>query len=507
MERYRTVPMRTVSARMWDRIGTVARTHLAGEWFGERGARLPIAPLLFHASLASLLCALARGELPPYGYGVFALSIPLALTTIPLLGELGPLLRADAAQEWIAAQPIRPFELRAARVLCLCVLLGSLALASLLPAALLADGSVTLGARLALVVAGLAQTAFVAALLLAAQALLGRRGDSVLVLLQTLLFFGVVVGSVAGLRLLPTLAAVDGPAGPLATYPPAWFATVLLERPFDQAAPVSWLAVSATVVAVVILLFAPFPPAPRSRRTHSSLAFLLTPFRRLATAVWVPARERASFDLVYDALPAERDFVIRTYPLVAIPVAFLLMGAQDGDPRGEGLLAILAFSPAIYLPVLLAHVPTTATPEARWIFETAPLGPRDEREGAIKAVALRFLFPLYVALAAIVWVRAGGDLALRLCLPSAAACMLAIRVVWPLCMDAPPLSTSPRELGSAWGNDFTGLLFTLAAIMSILAIVVWRFVDRPVFAIVIAATVITLELLWARRTPAVQSPG
>ena len=39
----------------------------------------------------------------------------------------------------------------------------------------------------------------------------------------------------------------------------------------------------------------------------------------------------------------------------------------------------------------------------------------------------------------------------------------------------------------------------LAAVMSILAIVVWRFVGNPVFALGIAAAVIALELTWARR--------
>jgi len=87
---------------MGHRILSIVRAHLAGEWFGKGGVNLPIAPLFFHACPALVLCAIARSELSLFGYGVFALSIPLALTTLPLLGELGPLLRADAAAEWIA---------------------------------------------------------------------------------------------------------------------------------------------------------------------------------------------------------------------------------------------------------------------------------------------------------------------------------------------------------------------------------------------------------------------
>jgi len=481
------------------RISALVRAYLAGEWFGESGTRLPVGPLFIHGTLAAVLCFLARAELPPYPYGVFALSIPLALTTLPLLGELAPLLRADPAADWIGSQPVAPAELRLARLACVAILLGGLALGSLLPAALLAPAEMGLAARVLLVAGGIAQTLVVAAVLLALQGLLGERADTPLVALQTLVFCGVIVGTVLGLRLLPQLAALTTPAGALLAYPPAWFAAPLRGGPL--ASPANLIALGALALAFAIFALAPFPPAPAARRTSSPLAVLLRPARRLATRVWVRRDERAVFDLVYDALPAERDFVMRTYPLVAIPLAFLLLGPRPGDARGEGLLALLLFTPAIYLPILLVHLPATATPAARWIVDTAPLAESSEREAAIKALAVRFLFPLYVALALVTWAQAGGELALRVAPPAAVAGLFSLRFAYPACVGAPPLSLSVQDLPSAFQDSFTGTLMLFAAVHTILAILVHATVG-PLAGLAIAGAVAAVELLRGARRPA-----
>ena len=60
-----------------ERVRAVSRALLAGQWWSEEGSSIPIAPLLLQAALAFALCALVKGELPPYSYGIFALSIPL----------------------------------------------------------------------------------------------------------------------------------------------------------------------------------------------------------------------------------------------------------------------------------------------------------------------------------------------------------------------------------------------------------------------------------------------
>ena len=487
---------------MWKRLSALVRAQLAGQWYGERAEFLPIAPLIVQGFLASVLCWVAA-DLPPYGYAIVALSIPLALTTLPLLGELGPLLRADPAAEWVGALPVRPFELRAARVAILALLLGSLALASLLPAALLAPEGMDLTARGILVLGGLVQTALVAALLLWIQALFGNRAESVLVIVQTLLFCGVVVGAVIGLRFLPQLAQLETLSGSLLFYPPAWFASFSLA----DAGPGPLLALSALILALITFALAPFPPAARARRANSALAHLLAPFRLLATRFWLRPEERGPFDLVYDGLPAERDFVVRTYPLVAVPLAFVLLGAQDGSVKAESLLAILLFTPAMYLPVLLVHVPATATPRARWLIDTAPLPPEAERSGALKAIAVRFLLPLYLGLALVAWAQSDLGLVLRLGLPGAVAGLIVLRLCWSICVTTPPMSTGIHDLSLGMGGPLTSTLLTVAVAMMLLSIAVWHFVQSPLVALGIAALAIGFELARTRRGAPPQATG
>ena len=59
-----------VSGNKGRRVGALLRARLGGE---DRGTSLPIAPLLMHAMVASVLCVLVRTELPPFAYATYAL--------------------------------------------------------------------------------------------------------------------------------------------------------------------------------------------------------------------------------------------------------------------------------------------------------------------------------------------------------------------------------------------------------------------------------------------------
>ena len=96
---------------MWHRVGILLRARLSA---GPRGG-LPIAALLAQALIAATFCGMVRDRLPPFAYGVFALSIMAALVAIPLIGELGWLLRRNEAEEFVSALPVRARELRLAR--------------------------------------------------------------------------------------------------------------------------------------------------------------------------------------------------------------------------------------------------------------------------------------------------------------------------------------------------------------------------------------------------------
>ncbi len=483
---------------MWKRIFLIARTHLAGEWLGERGARLPVAPILFQASLAAVLCGLVRDELTPHAYGVFALSIPMGLAAIALLGELGPLLRADPAAEWVCALPVKPVELRAARVLVLGVLLCGLALGSLVPAAILAPADLDLFGRLVLILGGLLLVLFIGALLLWVQVALAERAEGLLAGFQTVLFCLVIVGLTAGLGYIQELNSLAATGSLPLTYPPVWFAAPLNPESTSAGWP---LALGAIAVSLVTFALAPFPPAPRAHRTRSPLGVLLTPLRWIALRTWVRKKERASFEWVYDALPAETDFVTRAYPLLAIPLAFLLLGADGTQAADEGLLALLLFAPAVYLPLLLMYVPATATPDARWIVDTCPVDPRDESAGARKALAVRLLAPLYLTLGALVAWQANLDLALLLTPVASAAGLLLLRASWSFFSGAPPLSTAPSDLGTAWDDSRSGRMFMIAIMAALSAIASWQLIDAKLVAFSILAGALVIE--WMPRSSAV----
>ncbi|TAJ16894.1 MAG: hypothetical protein EPO68_10330, partial [Planctomycetota bacterium] len=208
------------------------RALLAARWKAEAAGGAPIAPLLTHAGMSALLCGLVRDELGTWGYALCALAFSAALAAIPLLGDLGAVLRRDPAQAWVEAQPVARRDLAAARALHAALLLLLIASASLLPAALLMHGD--LAQRAALFGAGLAQVACLAALLVLAQSALAGRAESLLVALQTLLVVGVLIGLVVGLRQVAALRELSSSAEPLpasiAWLPPAWFAAAFHER-------------------------------------------------------------------------------------------------------------------------------------------------------------------------------------------------------------------------------------------------------------------------------------
>ena len=477
---------------MLRRISALFRAGLAAQW--GSGA-WPVAPIVMHGSVAAVLCGLVAGLLPPYAYAVVALSASGALIALPLLGEFGMLLRRDPAAGWVEALPVRRHELRLARTAVLLVLVGALSLAALLPAAWLAPDSIGLPGRALLVALGFAQALFLAAALLALQSALGERAEGLLVLLQTVLIGAIVLGFVLGLRHVPALIEVRRPrdaADAIAFLPPAWFAAPFADAGSRGGALSRAGPLVATAFAIVVLALAPLPPATRARRTGSAIARALAPVRALATRAWVRRSERASFDLVFDALPLEREFVLRTYPIVGIPLAFLV-AASRGEPgtTRDALLAVLLFTPVTYLPILLVHVPASASAAARWILDTAPVDAADLASGARKAIVVRFLVPLYALLFALAWSQAGLDLALRLALPGALLSVLLLRRLYAVCVPDPPLSVLPSDVRA--DLDWTGVLIGLAIGSTIAAVLAYRWIDTIAHGLLVAAVLVAIE--------------
>jgi hypothetical protein len=459
---------------MFARVLILLRARLAAY---TGAARAPVAALLLQGLIAALLCGLARGELSPFAYGLVSTGLCGLLVAIPLSGELARLLVVDEAAEWILTQPVRAREVHLARLAHLLLALGTLALGSLLPAAALAPAGTGALGRAWIVLAGLELALVLAAVVLLVQSLLRGRAQGLLVFVQTVLFVGVVLAAALGARLVPALRHVASPADvPAAAFlPPVWFAAPLAEgvsAAFVAAGPLAALA------ALLLLVCLPAPEAPHVRRGEPLVSRLLAPARALALRTWVRREERAVFELVFDALPREPGFVLRAYPLVAVPLVFLALGLRQADSAAlEGLCSLLCFTTAAYLPLVSSHVPASDSSEARWILATAPISTRAMDEGALKALAVRVVLPLYALLALLCASLGGAWLALRVALPAALTALVVLRATWSTCVRDRPLSVDPDEL--TINLDWLGLLGGLGLGLTIASVAVVRGITTP----------------------------
>jgi len=478
---------------MFRRILLLTQVRLNGEWFDEKGGRIPIAPLLFQTVIAVALLWLVQGDLDAHGHAVFTLSLLLALSLLALLGELAPLLASDPAEEWVAGLPVTKREVRLSKIcVCLAVTLG-MSLSVLIPAALLAPETMAWTTRLWLVLLGWAlMVTSTAIALLLHTAFQGKRGG-LLVLVQAVLFVGLFVGFVGGLGRADMLSGWNQASGAWLALPSVWFAAPLAPNPHSLATAIG---LGAFALSIAALALAPFPQKAAAIGTQTLLGQILGPVAAMARRFWVRPDERPIFDWIYHGLPAEKDFGLRTYPLMAIPFAFLFLGADGTRPEGLGLLAILSFAPLTYLPILLLFVPTTQTPQARVLLDVAPLGTLQEREGALKAIAVRILIPLYVLLAIVISWVATIELALHLIPPAAALTVYALRPLWLHYVENKPLSTPAQDLGGVWRDDLTGGMFFMAIVSVACALLTWKYVPGPWGGVAVGSAILLLE--WAR---------
>ncbi|HUR29128.1 MAG TPA: hypothetical protein VM509_13145, partial [Planctomycetota bacterium] len=300
-----------------------------------------------------------------------------------------------------------------------------------------------------------------------------------------------IVGGALGLQHLGALRAWHGPGdGNLRFFPPAWFAAPFADEPLAA----TWaFAVPALLVAsLAALLFVPAPEVKSARGGKLFLGRVLAPARALASRIWVRANERGVFDLVYEALPREREFVLRTYPLVGLPLAFLLVGMRGEDLEGrQALLALLLFTPGVYLPILLAHVPVSASHRARWILDGAPLTKAQIDNAALKAVAVRFLVPLYLALGAVCWSLCGASFTLRMVPITFFVTLTVVRQLYRGFGIENPLSVAPEEIAAeqSWFNA----MMMIALVLTVAAVFATKWLASPFVCAGVIVALLVLE--------------
>jgi hypothetical protein len=211
--------------------------------------------------------------------------------------------------------------------------------------------------------------------------------------------------------------------------------------------------------------------------------------------------QRAPFRFVEAALPAERDFAVRAWPLGFAPLALLAAGADPATEHGRGLYALACFAPAAYLPVFMTFVPTTATPAARWVLDAAPLRARDEAIGARWAVFVRVVVPLQLAISGLLLAAVPSEQVLTWTLVSLALSGVVLAMAWSGTVEGPPLSREATELGGAFEGGSGGLLLN-ALLAGGVALTTWRLAPGIPAALGIAAVTLGALVQAGRRSAA-----
>ena len=191
--------------------------------------------------------------------------------------------------------------------------------------------------------------------------------------------------------------------------------------------------------------------------------------------------------------------ILRTYPMVGIPLAFLAAAASSEGAGSTGradLLSLLLFTAGIYLPILLTQVPVSESPAASWILQSAPIRPGALANGAVNALFLRFLVPLYALLGFLALTLVGFGPGLWLILPALLVTLVILRALYPLCVTAPPLSRSPDEVRAEL--DWMGTLSVLAILLAVVAFLARRYLEGATPALLATLVLLALSAVQGR---------
>ena len=445
-------------ARVWH----LTRARLA---MARRGG-LPLSTLWMQASLACVFALLVRDLLPAFPYTLVGLTLGLFAVGIPLFSDLLGTLRGDEGQEWLAAQPARASEVALARALVVLFALTALALAWFGPWSILAPEGVSPLARAELLVFGWLLVIAAAVGAIAIQEGLVTRLSSAMAVLGTAWMGLVVVGLLEVLGHMPEIARLTPEDPRWAAWPPFWLA-----RAWSAGRVGPALFGLAGCFAILRWLPSRRPGLRGARASLNGYA----PLRWLALRLWVRPEERGTFDLVFLGLPREREFTLRTYPLLGIPLAFLWVSARrspDEVAWRADLLSLLLFTSSLGLPLLLTHVPLSETPQAAWLQRLAPCPHGARMGGAIKALFVRWILPLYLALLVLGLALEQGALVGRLWPMALLLTLVVLRFLYPRIVRDLPLSRAADELEAR--VDWNGLMLGLASLLTVVAVVASR---------------------------------
>lgn len=253
-------------------------------------------------------------------------------------------------------------------------------------------------------------------------ALAGRaRARSVMVSAQvamtvTLMLGGQLPNLLRGSDLIDTFTRLDEPW--LLALPPLWFGG-LFDRMVGGDTPLGTpLAILALAVPLVCLVAALRFSGARlhgaDRETVDRPPRRPGPLARLGASLTTSPTQQAAHDLVLALSRREKGFRMRTYPMLFMPLAFIIpIVRKDLGPDELHHIGKAGYFCLVFLPVLAVQVRHGDQPEAAWLFKALPIRRLGELlTGTVLALVTGFLLPWCLAVAVVAMLLAGPS-----CLP------------------------------------------------------------------------------------------
>jgi hypothetical protein len=288
-----------------------------------------------------------------------------------------------------------------------------------------------------------------------------------------------------------------------ALLPPYWFgglAALFVDGPTTLRALLAGLAVglpllatgcvlrlaSARRLAAMTALSGSEPDARRALRPGL--------LRRLGGVLTRPGPERAGFDMFLAVARHDRMFRMRVYPMLAIPLVFILFFSFAGEKASQQvpLAVAAAFLPAIYSFIILVQTRYSETPAAAWIFATAPVRQLGLfASGVVRALCLCFLLPWLLVVLGLTATLTGRGRLLDAAFASLAVVTATFLLAGLLTRKTLPFS---QEMRSIDGTSNVMAMVIGSALMGLLAGV--YLLLRKDTALLAGATVLLAPVCW-----------
>ena len=323
---------------------------------------------------------------------------------------------------------------------------------------------------------------------------------------------GVSISFFAGFQILPKLVgrglekdldALQNRILELAPYLPPMHQGGLLALVEGDGAPGTWLlaglALGLPLLAFVILVLLSSRGFLRgvSRGAAASKAEREVRPRRswLRNLLIGDQQGRAGFDFFRALSRRERDYRLRTYPMIAIALVIgIAFSFRGGEFRNPVMMCSAIYLLGLYVPAFLMHARSSENWNARWLLVVAPMDrPGRFVAGAMLALVATTFLPVFVVFFLLIWAVGGHAV-----LIDAAFASLAMLVIGSCAIlwfgRRVPFTEKPPKKGSA--GSITPMIIGMVILGMVVG--VHFLVRKSIIAFVVASAVLIGLAVWAR---------